>query len=424
MQKRALVFLFLFVLVSVIAGQTGRRLFLSLSYLLGATIVLSLLWAWANLRWLSLSRVTQTLRAQVGRPVEERLILRNKSYLPKLWLEVRDGSELPDHRVSRVVHGLGPRRSRGWNIKTNARRRGRFRLGPIQLSSGDPLGLFLFKRDLPQTSYITIYPATHDLPGFAPPVGRQLGGESLRRRTHNITPNFAGVREYMSGDAFNRIHWPSTARTGRLIVKEFEEDPTSDIWIVLDMHQDTFVQAPPAVVELAAPGSLAWLVNAQAEVPPSTTETAVTVAASIMKHFLEENRAVGMIAHAAAREILQPDRGLRPLTHALEYLAVLQAVGRRRLHEVMALEVAFFTRGTTVVLVTSSASLKWVDALRVLRRRGVRVVAVLVDAASFDPTVMRHEEVRAALAIQGVPTYIVRNGDAIPDALGRPASVR
>ncbi|MDQ4077743.1 MAG: DUF58 domain-containing protein [Chloroflexota bacterium] len=423
MQKRAVVFLALFLIASIIALQTGRRLFLSLAYLLGVTVALSLIWAWVNLRWLAISRMTQSLRAQVGSSVEELMIVRNKGWLPKLWLEVHDASELPDHHISRVIHGLGPRMSRSWSVRTKASYRGRYRLGPMQLVSGDPLGLFLFKRDLPQTSYITIYPATHELPGFAPPVGHLLGGESLQQRTHHITPNFAGVRDYLPGDALNRIHWRSTARTGRLIVKEFEEDPTADIWIVLDMDRESFVQSSEPLEDPLKESKFAWLLEQPAVVLPSTTETGVTVAASLMKHFLEQNRSVGMIAHAQEREVLQPDRGLRPLTRALEYLAVLQAEGRRRLHEVLALEEAFFTRGTTLVLVTSSASTKWVEALQVLRRRGVRAVVILIDPASFDPYARHLDEVRAALAIQSVPTYIVRNRDAIPEALSQPAVV-
>lgn len=422
MQKRAWVFLILFGIASVIAIQTGRRLFLSLSYLLGVTIILSLLWAWLNLRWLGISRTTQSLRAQVGSAVEELLIVRNRSWLPKLWLEVRDESELAGHRISKVIHGLGPRLSRSWNRKTPALYRGRYRLGPMRLVSGDPLGLWLFTRELPQTSYVTIYPATYDLPNFAPPIGRLLGGESIQRRTQNVTPNFAGVREYRPGDSFNRIHWRTTARAGRLIVKEFEEDPTADIWILVDMHQSTFVQAPEPL-KPAVESPFSWLTPHHVEVIPSTTETVVTVAASLMKHFLGQNRSVGMLAHATEREVMQPDRGLRPLTRALEYLAVLQAEGRTRLQDVLALEETFWKRGTTLVIVTSSASSKWVGGLRVLRQRGVRPVVVLVDPASFDPYARHQNEVRAALAIHGVPTYVVRNGDDIPTALSTPVVV-
>jgi uncharacterized protein (DUF58 family) len=43
------------------------------------------------------------------------------------------------------------------------------------------------------------------------------------------------VRDYEPGDSFSRIHWRSTARRDRLVVKEFELDPLADIWIVPDM---------------------------------------------------------------------------------------------------------------------------------------------------------------------------------------------
>ena len=78
-----------------------------------------------------------------------------------------------------------------------------------------------------------VYPPTYPLPGFSPPVGQVSGGDALRRRTHYVTTNVAGVRDYVPGDSFNRIHWPSTARTNRLIVKEFELDPLSDVWLML-----------------------------------------------------------------------------------------------------------------------------------------------------------------------------------------------
>src|SRR5918997_1587612 len=102
MFKRSTLFIILLVILAVIAIQTGRRLIFSMVYLLGATLLFSFLWSWANLRAVSISRLTQSLRAQVGRPVEERIVVRNQSWLPKLWLEIRDGSELPGHHASRV----------------------------------------------------------------------------------------------------------------------------------------------------------------------------------------------------------------------------------------------------------------------------------------------------------------------------------
>jgi uncharacterized protein (DUF58 family) len=427
MTKRALVLLIIFVVLAAIAVQTQNRLFFSMAYLTGATLIFSFLWAFLNLRWVGVSRMTTALRAQVASPVEERIVIHNKGPLPKLWLEVQDHSELPTHHASRVVHGVGPRRQRGWNVKTLARYRGRYRLGPMTLVSGDPFGLFTFRRELPQTSAVTIFPATYPIPSFTPPTGRLTGGEIMRRRTHNTTPNFSSVRDYVPGDTLNKIHWKSTARTGRLIVKEFEEDPNADIWVVLDMHKETHLESTEEGQSVSTNGSgpktvqsgvFPWIQHEKLpEILPSTTEYSVVATASIMRHFLDQNRAVGMITHAEHREIIQPDRGVRPLTRALEQLAVLQPVSEMRLADVLTLEEVLFSRGTTLIVVTSAPSKTWVDVLTILQRRGVKAIAVLINPASFQRYAPSMDEVQGYLAMANIPFYVVNKDVSMPLSL-------
>jgi len=76
-----------------------------------------------------------------------------------------------------------------------------------------------------ETREVLIYPYTADISEFHLPFGELSGGSAFRRRTHHVTDNVTGVRDYVHGDSFNRIHWKSTARTGRLISKEFELGP-------------------------------------------------------------------------------------------------------------------------------------------------------------------------------------------------------
>jgi uncharacterized protein (DUF58 family) len=61
------------------------------------------------------------------------------------------------------------------------------------------------------------------------------------------------------------------------------------------------------------------------ELPPSTIEYSVTIAASLAQHFLEADRELGFLSYAEKREVVQPDRGERQLTRLLEILAVIQA---------------------------------------------------------------------------------------------------
>src|SRR6185295_10577118 len=82
---------------------TGRQLFYNLVYLWLTIIVVAGVWTWTAINRIRIGRHTRALRAQVGRPLEERLSLRNTSRVPKLWLEVRDHSDLPGHEASLVV---------------------------------------------------------------------------------------------------------------------------------------------------------------------------------------------------------------------------------------------------------------------------------------------------------------------------------
>jgi uncharacterized protein (DUF58 family) len=415
----------LIILWFIVVGATlltGRYLLVRLHYLIGATLVLSFLWTWSNIRGIQLIRQTRSRRAQVGQFAEERFIVRNTSWFPKLWLEIRDESTLPDHWASRVVNSLPPHRQRRWSVRTYCRRRGRFTLGPITIASGDPLGLFRFERRIPTTSTIIVYPATFDLAGFEPPGGRLAGGGAIRRRVHYITTNVAGVRDYAPGDSFNRIHWPSTARTGRLIVKQFEMDPTADIWIVLDMDQAVQVgELSEELPDMQQPAVL-WTRKLKTEIDPCTEEYGVTLAASLARHFLGQNRSVGLIAYGQERQVVQLDRGERQMLKILETLAVIRAEGRWALEHVIAAEERAFSRSTTLIVITPSTSVAWVAALRDLKRRGVQVLAILLEGSTFGQAPSSLEVV-TSLAANNTPCYLVKRGDDLAAVLRQQARV-
>ncbi|MEI2422765.1 hypothetical protein V6O07_20975, partial [Arthrospira platensis SPKY2] len=101
-----------------------------------------------------------------------------RSRLPKLWLELRDYSTLPFHDVSQVLNNMRSGESERWPVRTLCQQRGYYRLGPMSLHSGDPLGLFEMTQILPETSALVIYPAVVDLPRFQPPVADLAGGEA------------------------------------------------------------------------------------------------------------------------------------------------------------------------------------------------------------------------------------------------------
>lgn len=380
----------LLAILSLAGGlATGRDVFFNITYLLVLLLILSLAWAWSNINWVHLSRVTRTRRTQVGRPLEERFTIRNRSIIPKLWLEIRDSSTLPAHYSSKVVNGIGSKASFTWRVTTISQQRGRYRLGPLQLHTSDPFGLFPMQRDLELTKNVVVYPMTVDVHQFALPIGVLPGGDALRRRTHYVTTNASGVRDYAPGDSFSRIHWPSTARRDRLIVKEFELDPLADIWIVPDMaifSHVTTVESETAISEPITQGELPkWMrwTDEEYRLPQSTEEYTVTVAASLAQHFLRLDRAVGLLAYGQSHEVIQPDRGERQINRILETLAVIRAAGQVAIEDLLDAESQIFPRGTTVIIITPSNREEFASGVRTLSRRGLRIVSVLVDAASF-----------------------------------------
>lgn len=398
----------LLALVLVPTLVTGHQLFVRTVYVLVALIVLCFAWAWLNIRWLGASRELRSNRSQVGGVIHERFVIQNEGPLPKLWVAMQDHSGLRGYQSDRVLGSLAPHSERSWMVRARCKRRGKFDLGPVTLVSGDPLGLFKMQRDLPLISTLVVYPATVDVPYFKAPVGRLSGGDALQRRTQHMTTNVSSVRDYMPGDSFNRIHWLSTARRGRLISKEFELDPLADIWLFVDMEEEVQVGTweDEFLFEPVDTASSRWTAL---QIQPRTEEYAVTIAASVAKHLLARRRALGMISYGQRREIVQVDRGDRQLVRLLESLAVVRAEGRVPLGELIAAEGNQLGGGSTAIVITPSPFASWVDAIRDLKRKGVDVVVIHLEASTFGdaPSSL---EVMASLAASNIPAYLVKNG--------------
>lgn len=409
---------FLFWFLSLFAAvNTGRALLYNTFYVLTILLVGSWLWAWLNVNWLSLERYTRARRSQVGKLTEEQFEVRNRSHLPKLWLEIRDHSTLPGHYPSRVVSSLGGHKSYSWMVRTPCYRRGEYRLGPLTLRSGDPLGIFEHIKFIPQVSNIIIYPATIPLHNFHLPEGRIPGGEATRRRTHYLTTNVSTVRDYAPGDSFNRIHWRTTARTGRLMVKEFELDPTSDIWLILDVDPTHHLAQPWSLPPLDGRPAVLWTErNTRLELIPATIEYAVTAAASVAQRYLTERRAVGLITYTNHRTVIQCDRGKRQLTKILELLAVIEPVGTLPLDRLLSAEGHFLDRSSTIIVITPSTDSAWITALHELNRRGIKSTVILIAADTFGPA-PSHRTTVARLWASNISVYTLQKGDELNAAL-------
>jgi uncharacterized protein (DUF58 family) len=393
-RRRPVGILALLAVTSLVALAGGWTLMFyaawTILFLMGAAWILSFI----GLRALYFERRTRALRAEVGSYFDERIIVENRSWVPKLWLEIEDQGQHPEHTASFVV-SLGPYGRFVRPVHTLCRQRGVFQLGPIFAESGDPFGLFRQRREIDGASTLVVYPVALPLPSFGRVDGELTGGALQGERVPHTTTNVSGVREYRPGDTFNRIHWKSTARQRQLMVKEFELDPFADIWLVLDLDQSIMAGSGVESVE----------------------EYAVTICASLAKYFLDENRAVGFVAPGL---LLSPDRGTRQLIKLHEVLAFVRPVRGTSLEELLVGEQRRFSRTDTVVVVTASREDGWVNLMRSLRLRGVHGQSVLLEGATFGRGVPSSLGVLGSLAAARVPTYVVKRGESIQQALATP----
>ena len=390
----------LIILLAFLAISSGWRVLYLLTYVMLTLFILSWLWARSSLRKMVFRRTASVGRVQVGETFDERLMLDNISVMPKLWVQIADGSTLPGHRAGYVA-SMGGRKRATWRARTLCKQRGRFQLGPVTATGGDPFGLFRRRIMLTEPRELLVLPRVLPISNFVLFTGGLPGrGRSSQRALHTTT-NATTIREYTVEDALNRIHWRSSAHYNRLMVKEFDLDPAMDAWIFLDLNEA--VQA--------------------GEDEHSTEEYSVTIAATLAAYLLRQDLSLGMIVNAQQREFLSLDRGDRQLERVLELLAVVKSGSGPDLKEALAMDAFHFGRDTVAIVITPSNSRDWHESLRHLQRRGVQVAVVGLDAASFENK-PPDEDMLALLEGAGIPVLRVKCEASLTEALDRDPEAR
>ena len=276
--------------------------------------------------------------------------------------------------------------------------RGRFVLSDARIVLGDHLGLESISRELdPGEFSVLVYPRLFDIETLFSEAGR-LGGQGRRlllRRSAGF--DLHSVREYTEGESLRRVHWPTTARTGQLMVKELEDSPRDSVAVVLDCD--------PA--------------GAAGEPPDSSFDAAVRAAGSVLRHHVGRARKATLVTtgrdaiaqsvspgeseFGAARGILaaaEPD--------ALHGIASWLRDLQRRAHD-----------AGEIVIVT--ANLEPVVTEAILATATRRLVSVVwIDAPSYVGRPTRPAVGALRLAAQGIPVAVVRHGEDLAAALGSP----
>lgn len=175
-------------------------------------------------------------RARAGQPVTVVLEVRNEGggAAPLVLIEDR----LP-HGLSGTarfaIHGLEPSGERAARFVLRAKRRGRYEIGPLRLSFVDPFSLARVRTQISGASGFLIHPRVEKL-AMPRDLGerRSVSSSALRQPTTTLGEDFYTLREYVEGDDLRKIHWPSTAKRARYMIRQEETPWHNRATIILD----------------------------------------------------------------------------------------------------------------------------------------------------------------------------------------------
>ena len=397
-------------LVGLVGSLVSRApVYVRLLYLSLLIALVSLLWTRLAVAGLQVKRHARLQKASAGDVFEEHFEIYNDSPFLSPNVEVINESRLPGAAGSRLLTRIGGHRLVTYLSRTYLTRRGRFLLGPTSLISGDPFGLFHASRHFPAQESLVVLPVIYELAAFPAAPGILPGGQAVRRKSAEVTPHAAGVREYAPGDPLKSIHWPTTARRGKWMVKEFDQDPQAEVWIFLDMENNVHAAKPYQPPTFAA-SQLLYSRSHQFILPPSTLEYAISIAASLSHYFIEQKRAVGLAAAGRAATIIPAERGDRQEMKILETLAFLEDDGQLPLPALVAMQARQLDTGSSAIFITPSLRVELAAVVEDLQRRGLHPMIVLLDPETFGGS-PGAEPLEKMLASRGAPVCTVRCND-------------
>ncbi|HLF69190.1 MAG TPA: DUF58 domain-containing protein [Gaiellaceae bacterium] len=275
--------------------------------------------------------------------------------------------------------------------------RGLFTFSDVRLVLGDHLGLESVSIPQEARTTLVVHPRIVELRALFNDPGR-VGGDGRRlllRRPAGF--DFHSVREYEQGESLRRVHWPTTARRGQLMVKELEDSPQDSVVVLLDCSPAGAVGTPPR----------------------SSFDDAVRAAGSVLRAYAARGRRAALVATGADRATVSVRTLEGDFRAALDVLAAAEPTATDGLARALRTQRSQLAHAGELVVVTALPDASAVEALVAACAR--RLVSVVwIDAPSYAGIPTRAAPGVLRLAAAGVPVAAVRSGDDLARALDPP----
>lgn len=350
------------------------------------------LWTWFADAPVTVSATVAPSPATEGDRVHLELRLARTSRVPLGSLAVHFGLGRLGRRTCRM---RGHGRTTSSRVDLGRLPRGVYPLSDVEVVAGDLLGLVAVAPPVRmQDVSVVVRPRLVTLDGLFSDAGRAVGDgrRLLLRRAAGF--DFHSVREYEQGESLRRVHWPTSARRGQLMVKELEDTAHDGVVVVLDCDP-----ACHAGVE-----------------PESSFDTAVRAAGSIVQAHAQRGRAALLVSTGRERVTVAVRSAASDLDSLLTTLARAEQDARDGLARFLAGDHPWAASGEIVLVTGTTDPAAFARILALSARRSVSVV--WIDAPSFAGRPTRAEPGLLRLAAHGIPTAAVRRDDDLSRVLG------
>jgi len=358
-------FLLFILILFILAALLKIDFFFTILYLFVGVFIVLRLWSGRVFKGLSARRAFPQ-RAFLGDTVSVAVTVENQSRLPIPWLMLDEAIPwaLSAASSSRQVVSLKGKESQTLRYTLAARRRGYYQIGPLILNTGDLLGLNRRLTSRLEADHLIVYPkivpiAELGLPTHSPQVVLPTAIPIFEDPARII-----GARNYRWGDSPRHIHWPATAKTGQVMVKQFQAAIARESVIFLNLNRQDYNRR-------------------EREHAP---ELAIIAAASLANHILTiEKLPVGLdtvardpLTKAQQHFHLPPRKEVNYLLQILEVLARIQPADSGDFLANLRQQAVHLSWGATIIIITNHGSEALSETTLWLRQTGFNPAIVLV----------------------------------------------
>ncbi len=361
-------YFYFFLLVLLILAVFLRDDFiLTMIYLLVGAFIFGRWWGRKGLEALKATRVYMP-RIFYGEKITVRLEIENSSWLPVVWLQLRENlpHELAYPSVFQRVVTVPPKGRLQFEYSLEGRRRGYYPVGPLNLYSSDILGAVGNMTRVQNAAFLTVYPKIVTLARVNLPSKSPLGTLRYTQPIFEDPTRVRGKRDYIAGDSLRRVDWKTTASAGRLQVKQFEPSIALETAIFLNLTTADY----------------------DLRTRYDTIELGVVVAASLANWISRKHQSIGLLTNGidpllgkSSPQPIAPRKGHAHLMRILDILARVESGETFPFAQLIRQESLNLSWGTTIIVITTQVGDELFDTLFQARRAGLQPVLILIGLA-------------------------------------------